>query len=350
MSDDFSRKVLSWFDRHGRHDLPWQLKQTPYAVWVSEVMLQQTQVSTVIPYYRRFMRRFPSIKSLSEADIDEVLSYWSGLGYYARGRNLHRCAQLLTAQYHGRFPNTVEEVSQLPGIGRSTAGAILSLSRNLSVAILDGNVKRVLARYFAVEGAANSTALLKSLWEIAERLMPMERCRDYNQGMMDLGALVCTRSNPRCDGCPLSAGCEAYKRGEQSVFPNKKKKAGQRLQKAAMLLILQNERHDILLEKRAAVGIWGGLWSFPECRDVSEIEAVCHRYDCCVLGYELLAEFKHVFSHFDLWITPVSVKVKHLSSSLMDSASQIWYKKGESLPGGIPAVINRFMVSEVVVV
>ncbi len=347
MKPSFHRKLLAWFDRHGRHDLPWQKKQTPYAVWVSEVMLQQTQVATVIPYYHRFMKRFPSIKSLSEASIDEVLQHWSGLGYYARGRNLHRCALILREQYHGRFPNTVAEVSQLPGIGRSTAGAILSLSRDVPAAILDGNVKRVLTRFFALEGLPNSTAFIKQLWTLAEELTPQRRCRDYNQAMMDLGALVCTRVRPMCSSCPLQKDCLAYQLGVPHRFPQKKQ-ARQRSQKRVCMLLLESQAGEILLQKRPAVGVWGGLWSFPECVDLSAAKRLCkQQYACTLLSCKKMPEFKHVFSHFDLLITPINMMVQR-SSAIMDSDSQFWYKRGDALPGGVSAVVSRLISQEYV--
>lgn len=349
MRPAFHLKVLRWFDQHGRHDLPWQIKKTPYCVWVSEVMLQQTQVSTVIPYYQKFMQRFPSVKALAQAEVDEVLQHWSGLGYYARGRNLHRCAQILHERYRGRFPNTVEEIAELPGIGRSTAGAILSLSRDIRAPILDGNVKRVLTRFFALEGLSISSAFIKQLWEVAEELTPVKRCRDYNQAMMDMGALICTRSKPQCHKCPLQNDCQAYQLDAQALYPNRKKKTA-RTQKKVFMLVIENQRGEILLEKRPPSGIWGGLWSFPECESLENAKAFCLRQLGCQLRNSVcLKAFKHSFSHFDLWVTPVKVKVTQ-GPLLMNSDIRIWYNRETVLRGGVSAVVNKLMsINEVVV-
>jgi len=251
--------VLAWYDSHGRRHLPWQQDTTPYRVWISEIMLQQTQVSTVIPYYERFLQRFPDVQALAAAPIDEVLHLWTGLGYYARARNLHKAAQLLVERFDGEFPETVEEVAGLPGIGRSTAGAILSLSRQQRAVILDGNVKRVLSRFHAV--GDTGSAQEKILWQHAEAHTPQKRVHHFNQVMMDLGATVCTRAKPACLLCPLQSHCAALKEGEPTAYPAKKA-ARAVPEKSTTLLVLLNAEGEVLLEQRPPAGIWGGLWSF----------------------------------------------------------------------------------------
>ncbi|HET8730461.1 MAG TPA: A/G-specific adenine glycosylase, partial [Moraxellaceae bacterium] len=260
-SFDFATAVLAWFDEHGRKTLPWQQNPSPYRVWVSEIMLQQTQVATVIPYYERFLARFPDVHALAAAPQDDVLHLWTGLGYYARARNLQKAAQMLVDQYGGEFPETVDEVAGLPGIGRSTAGAILSLSRQHWAVILDGNVKRVLSRFHAVSetGAAQE----KRLWPLAEQHTPQQRVHHFNQAMMDLGATLCTRTRPACLLCPLQSACRGFAEGEPTAYPGKK--ATRTLpEKSVTLLVFLNADGEVLLEQRPSPGIWGGLWSFPE--------------------------------------------------------------------------------------
>ncbi|MGY8869166.1 MAG: A/G-specific adenine glycosylase, partial [Pseudomonadales bacterium] len=259
----FNTAVLDWFDQHGRHNLPWQQDKTAYFTWISEIMLQQTQVTTVIPYFERFIERFPDVQTLANAEQDEVLHLWTGLGYYARARNLHKTAQIVATDYYGEFPQTVEALEQLPGIGRSTAGAVLSISTGKRAAILDGNVKRVLARFYALEGWTGSTANQKTLWEYAERNTPQKRVGEYTQAMMDLGATLCTRSKPSCPSCPLQNHCTALKLGRSSEFPHPKPKKKIPVKQTIMLL-LQDEQQQTLLQQRPPTGLWGGLWSLPE--------------------------------------------------------------------------------------
>ena len=265
MNNTFTKNLLQWFAQHGRHDLPWQSNPTPYRVWVSEIMLQQTQVSTVIDYYQRFMNTFSSIKSLSEAPSDEVLKLWSGLGYYARARNLHRCAQIICNEYGGEFPNTIAELVKLPGIGRSTAGAILSFSMQTRAPILDGNVKRVLTRYCAIEGLPGDQAVAAGLWDIAEQFTPADHYAQYNQAIMDLGATICTRHRPSCLLCPVNTDCQAYGQSRTHEFPQTAKTKKSRPKKSTQMLMIQNPDGRFWLEKRPPTGIWGGLWSFPQC-------------------------------------------------------------------------------------
>ncbi|MBF6058763.1 MULTISPECIES: A/G-specific adenine glycosylase [Thiomicrorhabdus] len=300
----FAEKLLKWFDQYGRHDLPWQENKTAYRVWVSEIMLQQTQVKTVIPYYQKFMQRFPTLQDLANAEQDEVLSHWAGLGYYARGRNLHKAAQVIQAQHKGEFPQTLDEMVALPGIGRSTAGAILSIAHGKRYAILDGNVKRVLARYYAIERWPGEKAVETDLWLKAEALTPSARFGDYTQAMMDLGATLCTRSKPLCNGCPLKDGCAAFAQQMVADLPVRKPKKDKPA-KEAFLLVLRDDANHLWLEQRPQNGIWGGLWAFPQLHNWQECEEIAQSKlgrGASLLKWET---FRHTFSHYHLDITPV---------------------------------------------
>ena len=274
-------RLLAWHAQSGRHDLPWQKNRSAYRVWVSEIMLQQTQVATVIPYFERFMQRFPDVRALAEAPADEVLHLWTGLGYYARARNLHRAAQLIRDEHRGRFPRTFEAVMELPGIGRSTAGAILAISAGARHSILDGNVKRVLARFYAVEGAPDENATLEKLWQLADDNTPDKDVATYTQAIMDLGATRCTRGKPRCADCPIAAECRARIEGRQAEFPAAKRKRAARKQKHAVMLVARRAS-EVLLVQRPPSGIWGGLWCLPEFehRDAAEAYA-CGTFSMC---------------------------------------------------------------------
>ena len=261
--DSLAGALLAWFDRHGRHDLPWQAQPTPYSVWVSEIMLQQTQVATVIPYYERFLQRFPTLPELAAAALDDVLAQWAGLGYYARARNLHRAARLVAERFAGELPTTLDELIALPGIGRSTAGAILSLSQGQRHAILDGNVKRVLARYHAVEGWPGLPAVQAELWRLAEAHTPQARVAAYTQAIMDLGATLCMRARPACTVCPLAADCAACRTGTQAKYPGARPKRARPQRRAAAVVVL-DEAGGVLLERRPERGVWGGLYCLPE--------------------------------------------------------------------------------------
>ncbi len=317
----FARRLLTWFDQYGRKTLPWQQDISPYRVWVSEIMLQQTQVTTVIPYYEKFMQRFPSVDELARASQDEVLHQWTGLGYYARGRNLHKAAQVVMQEYNGEFPVTTEELESLPGIGRSTAGAIVSICTGKKAPILDGNVKRVLARCFAVDGwpGANDTA--KKLWAIAESMTPEQRVPDYTQAIMDLGAMVCTRSSPKCGVCPFEDKCIANAEHTIELYPGKKPKKVLPVKSTCMLLI--ETKGEVLLEQRPPDGLWGGLYSLPEC-EVADIDEALDRRGLNAGERVSLPEFRHSFTHFHLDITPVHIKVQEISR-VGEADRSIWY-------------------------
>ena len=339
MKTDFAARVLHWYDRHGRKDLPWQNSGDPYRVWISEIMLQQTQVRTVIPYYRRFMQRFPDVSALADAPLDEVLKHWSGLGYYARARNLHHAAEIIRDRYDGRFPATIEAVSELPGIGRSTAGAILALTFGQRHAILDGNVKRVLARHAAIDGWPGRTAVARQLWDLAEARTPADRVGDYTQAIMDLGATLCTRSKPACALCPVQGDCEALALGDVARFPGRKPKKEKPRRATTMLLAVADGA--VYLERRPASGIWGGLWSLPEVSDVDDWCA--ERLQAEAVSTESWGTLRHSFSHYDLDIAPVVVRIDSVSSKVADSDDSTWYRPGDAPPGGIAAPVMKLI-------
>jgi A/G-specific adenine glycosylase len=339
MQAGFSARVLHWYTEHGRKDLPWQENPTPYRVWISEIMLQQTQVTTVIPYFRKFMATFGDIESLANANIDDVLHLWSGLGYYARARNLHRAAVEIRDRYDGEFPGSFDDVVSLPGIGRSTAGAILSLSRNKRHAILDGNVKRVLARFHAVEGWPGKKTVADVLWKFAELHTPQERVADYTQAMMDLGATICTRSKPGCDECPLVDGCVANASDQIDAYPGRKGKTVKPLRQTVMALF--HVDGSIYLERRPAAGIWGGLWSFPELRADDEVIEWCkEKIDVHAMEIEQWDIVRHSFTHFDLDIAPISVRVTPRSSRVADGEDHVWYDINSPQKIGIAAPVS----------
>ena len=306
--EEFYQRLLAWFDEYGRHDLPWQQQINPYRVWVSEIMLQQTQVATVIPYYQKFMASFPSVQDLAKASQEQVLAHWAGLGYYARGRNLHKAAQMIVRDFAGKFPETLDEVIALPGIGRSTAGAILSIACGKRYPILDGNVKRVLGRFYALEKWPGEKAAENWLWQRADELTPPERFADYTQAIMDLGATLCTRAKPQCTDCPIATGCQALEQNRVAEFPFKKPKKEKPV-KQAYLLMLQRDG-KLWLEARPQKGIWGGLWSFPEYQCWQECEDKVQSQlgkQASLLKWQ---PFRHTFSHYHLDITPVFSQVE----------------------------------------
>lgn len=303
--DRFAHQLLNWYDQYGRHDLPWQRDATPYHVWLSEIMLQQTQVATVIPYYERFIASFPNLHSLAVAAEDDVLAHWSGLGYYARARNLLAAARLLIAEHNGEFPRDVEALEALPGIGRSTAGAILSSGLGGRAPILDGNVKRVLARFHAVQGWPGQSQVAKQLWALAEAHTPFERVAHYTQAIMDLGATVCTRSRPACEDCPLSADCRARQLGQQIEHPGRKPRKVLPTRSATFVLALTPEG-ELILEKRPSKGLWGGLWCFPEVADFATASEFCvNTLGAQIDNHQQLEPLRHSFSHYHLEISPL---------------------------------------------
>lgn len=337
----FSRRLLAWWDTHGRKELPWQQDSDPYKIWLSEIMLQQTQVATVIPYFERFIDRFPDVKDLAAADQDEVLHLWSGLGYYARGRNLHAAAKKIVEEFGGEFPRTLEELTTLPGVGRSTAGAILAQAFEIPAPILDGNVKRVLTRLEGITEWPGQTQVEKHLWQLSETLLPTpalrgssisrlrdsstSRLRDYTQAIMDLGATLCTRTKPDCGRCPFMDDCQAYTKGLVDQIPARKPKKAKPVREK-IFLVLRNDQGEVMLEKRPATGIWGGLWSFPEVMPDELGPALDKRgvQDC---QQEWLPEDSHTFSHFQLNYRPllISYQNRRAASQVDEAAQQIWY-------------------------
>jgi A/G-specific adenine glycosylase len=339
----FAVRVLAWFDHHGRRDLPWQQEPTPYRVWISEVMLQQTRVATVMPYYQRFLARFPDLATLATAPLDEVLAHWSGLGYYARARHLHATAGKLLRDHGGAFPMDLEQLQNLPGIGRSTAGAILSLAGGQRAPILDGNVKRVLARYCAVPGWPGSPPVLRRLWQLAEELTPRDRVAAYNQAMMDLGATLCTRTRPACATCPLAQDCQARAAGDPTRYPAPKPRRALPLRRTHLLL-LRNPAGELLLEQRPPLGVWGGLWSLPECSRAAAIPDHCRQaLGLEPAGLELLPPRRHTFSHFQLEYIPVRVSVIPLAGRVAEDARYCWLEPAQPPPGGVPAPVAQLI-------
>ena len=338
--EHFQHRVLDWFDQHGRKDLPWQQDLSPYRVWLSETMLQQTQVATVIPYFNAFIAQYPTLEDLARAPLDDVLHRWAGLGYYARARNLHKTAQLIAER--GYFPDTLDELTALPGIGLSTAGAILSIVFKQRHAILDGNVRRVLARFKAVYGWTGSSDINKILWAISTEYTPLLRVADYTQAMMDLGATVCTRSRPACDRCPLADACVAKHLGVVAQLPTPKPSKILPIQQLHLLL-LTNPDQQLLLEKRPPTGIWGGLWSLPEFADVDALHAWCHRQHLRIASIQTLAMRRHTFSHYHLDYTPVLIQAENHTDFVMEENTAVWYNAGQINALGLPAPIKQLL-------
>ena len=339
----FSERVLTWFDKNGRKDLPWQQDINPYRVWLSEIMLQQTQVTTVIPYYQRFIEELPTVSSLANTDEDHVLHLWTGLGYYSRARNLHKTAKHICNEYQGQFPNQVDLLCELPGIGRSTAGAIASIAFQKPASILDGNVKRVLARHAAISGWPGKSSVLKQLWELSERYTPAYRNADYSQAMMDLGATLCTRSKPECFRCPLNKSCAANKQGNPNDFPGKKPKKVLPI-KTTQMLIIQNPLGEVLLEKRPPSGIWGGLWSFPQIgTDIDPHQHCSEIHGTSPRSIKHWQTYRHTFSHFHLDIAPVIVELATDINTVMEADRQLWYNVNQPQSIGLATPIKKLM-------
>lgn len=338
----FQKIVLDWYKAHGRKDLPWQLNTTPYTVWISEIMLQQTQVSTVIGYYQKFIKRFPTLFSLALAQEDEVLHLWTGLGYYARARNIHKAAKIIMSKksenLSGKFPDNLTDLQTLPGIGRSTAGAILSFGFNQRGVILDGNVRRVLSRYHAIESYNNGD----KLWEIAELLTPPKASKNYTQAMMDLGSMICTRTKPKCGECPLKNSCLSNLRGEQLLYPGKKPSKTLPIKKV-IFLILKDSQGKVLLEKRASGGIWGGLWSLPELANKQEIRKNLTEKP---KKTQIFREIRHTFSHFYLDILPIEVKIRDKKSYLGEGK---WYDLEKPHKIGLAAPVKKILLEDLTI-
>lgn len=342
-SPSFSRNVLNWFDDNGRKDLPWQRDITPYRVWVSEIMLQQTQVQTVIPYFERFMATFPTVQALAAAEQDQVLHLWTGLGYYARARNLHRAAIQVCAQFGGEFPGDVDALCELPGIGRSTAGAIVSIAFGRRAVILDGNVKRVLARYRAVEGWPGKTAVHRQLWDIADEYTPSGRSAEFSQAMMDLGATLCTRTRPACDSCPIGDQCQARAGGNPQDFPGRKPRKTLPVKNTTFLMVTA-PNGDVWLEKRPSPGIWGGLWCFPEIAGSDECSNWClDRWGREPADIEAWDSFRHTFSHYHLDVQPLRVSLQDTPETIMEAGDQLWYNTRRSPEIGLAAPVASLL-------
>ncbi len=343
MSADFAQRLLSWFEHHGRKDLPWQQGVTPYRVWVSEIMLQQTQVGTVVPFYERFMTRFPEVSDLAAAPLDEVLHLWSGLGYYARARNLHRAAQQVCELFGGCFPDDLERMQSLPGVGRSTAAAILSLAIGQRQTILDGNVKRVLARHATLSGWPGQAEVARKLWALAEQRTPTRRVAEYNQAMMDLGATVCTRSRPDCDACPVRTDCAARRLGRPQDYPGRRPKRALPVRAVRMLLVREPDG-GVLLECRPPSGVWGGLWCLPEITPSTDPLDWCtdQLQQAGALGRRF-APRRHTFSHFHLDIEPLEILLNQPGCRVLEGTGRLWYNPWQPNNVGLAAPIARLL-------
>lgn len=333
--------VITWQKQHGRHDLPWQHTKDPYAIWVSEIMLQQTQVAAVIGYYANFMARFPDIQTLANAEQEAVLQYWSGLGYYSRARNLHNAAQMIVDDFNGVFPEQFDDITSLPGIGRSTAAAISTFALNSPQPILDGNVKRVFARYFNIEGWTGSPAIQKQLWQIAERENPQADAIAYTQGLMDLGATICKRSKPKCESCPLQKNCKAYAENKTNLLPTPKPKKAIPQKETTMLIIRMG--NEVLLQKRPQSGIWAGLWSLPEI-SLTEIasEAAKQLFGLNTEPDETLPIVNHAFTHYKLAITPQPLTV--ISTNKQTPPNTIWMPIEDAIGAAIPTPVRNILL------
>jgi A/G-specific adenine glycosylase len=335
--------VIRWQRDHGRHDLPWQDTRDAYRIWLSEVMLQQTQVATVIPYYERFLARFPTVAGLASASEDEVLALWSGLGYYARARNLHGAARAVMERHGGVFPTRFEDLAELPGVGRSTAGAIAAFASGEKRAILDGNVRRVLARHAGIGGDPSSTPVQAALWTEAEARLPARGIEAYTQGMMDLGANVCLARDPHCLLCPVAADCVA--RGENRIaeLPGRKRRAERPRRRIAMLVVLS--RGEVLLEKRPSAGIWGGMWSLPEADAASPpAEALARDWGIEAAEVEALEPFEHAFTHFTLEVTPWRIRARG-AQRLAEGKPAAWLALGDLQGAALPSPVRRLLAS-----
>jgi A/G-specific adenine glycosylase len=340
-SQDFARRVIAWQKTCGRHDLPWQNTRDPYRIWVSEIMLQQTQVAAVVPYYTRFLTRFPDLASLAAAAEEDVLALWSGLGYYARARNLHRASRCIVATHRGVFPHAFDDILALTGIGRSTAGAIAVFAFGQRRPILDGNVKRVFARAFGISGYPGEKKVEAAMWVRAENLLPLDQVEAYTQGLMDLGAAICTRTRPRCRVCPLQDACRARRDNRVSELPAPRPKTVLPQKSTVMLIVRHGQK--VLLEKRPTPGIWGGLWSFPEIARLEQAaEVLFTRFGAQVAAEGTLAEVRHGFTHFALTITPALLRVQRVDPRA-ESPGMVWLTPTDAIVAAVPAPVREIL-------
>ena len=340
-SAPFAQRLVAWQKKHGRHDLPWQRTRDAYRIWLSEIMLQQTQVSTAIPYYERFLATFPDVSALAAAPIDRVLEHWSGLGYYRRAHHLHKAARAIVEQHGGQFPRDAETIATLPGVGRSTAAAIAAFTFGERSAILEGNVKRVLARHRGIEGYPGAPRVQAKLWAIAESLLPSKDVDVYTQALMDLGATVCTRASPRCNDCPVAADCVAFATDRVAELPSPRP-AKERPTRAVRVLLMEHAG-TILLEKRPALGIWGGLWSLPEIDPAADVACHCKaRYAASVVVGDELDPIEHGFTHYQLTMHPQRVTVRKWPTRA-EAPGLLWLTREDALAAALPAPIRKLL-------
>ncbi|MBU6435980.1 MAG: A/G-specific adenine glycosylase [Betaproteobacteria bacterium] len=337
----FAARLIEWQRLHGRHGLPWQGTRDPYRIWLSEIMLQQTQVATVQGYYHRFLQHFPDVAALAQASEDEVLALWSGLGYYSRARNLHAAARQVVAEHGGVFPHSAAELSALPGIGRSTAAAVAAFASGEQVAILDGNVKRVLARLLGVREVIRG-AVERGLWDTAQSLLPAQGIEAYTQGLMDLGATVCTPRKPRCGACPFQTDCAAYRSGDPEAVPKRPAPRGPRVTRDCYMLVLHHEQH-VLLVKRPPAGVWASLWCFPEYQSVSEAETLGSEHK--LIGVMRPGpDIRHSFTHFDLTVHPLLGEVLATAGHARESSMR-WVHTTALSQLGVPAIVGKLLAA-----
>jgi A/G-specific adenine glycosylase len=339
----FAARLVSWQKQHGRHDLPWQNTRDPYRIWLSEIMLQQTQVTTVIPYYLRFVAALPDVQALAAASLGDVLQLWSGLGYYRRAHFLHRAAQAIATDHGGKFPTDAQTLATLPGIGRSTAAAVAVFARGERGAILDGNVKRVLARHEGVEGFPGDPRVERVLWQRAEALLPSRDVAIYTQALMDLGATVCLRGVPRCAECPVADDCVARRENRVAELPAPRPK--KILPRRAVGVLLIERQDEVLLERRPATGIWAGLWSLPEVDAGSDAAKLCRvRFGAEVALREPLPVIEHTFTHFHLTLTPQPCVVRHWPKGA-EEPGLLWLPLADAGGAALPAPIKKLLRS-----
>jgi A/G-specific adenine glycosylase len=337
----FAARLVRWQHQHGRHDLPWQGTRDPYRIWLSEIMLQQTQVATVIPYFERFIASFPTVSALAAAPLDRVLERWSGLGYYRRAHHLHAAAQTIVSLHGGEFPSDTTTLSSLPGIGRSTAAAIAVFAHGERAAILDGNVKRVLARHRGIDGYPGSAKVEAVLWPAAQALLPVAAIESYTQGLMDLGATLCTRTRPRCDACPVADDCIARREARIDELPSPR--PTKPLPQRALRVLLLERMGELLLEKRPATGIWGGLWSLPETAVDADVTSHCRAcFNAEIAGQDALPPIEHGFTHFRLTLHPVRVAVRRWPHTV-EAPGRLWIAPADALNAALPAPIRKLL-------